>query len=349
MGAEFGWYPQHLTLHRQGEMVAAMPMYVKTNYYGEFVFDWSWDSAYQSAGKAYYPKLVVAIPYSPTTGARLLANSTDDKLLLIQAAKQVCKERDFSSVHWLFPHSADMKLLTEAGLIPRMGCNYHWHNQNYHDFPQFLQTLRASKRKKINRERRRVTEQNIDMRCYSGSDISDQAMADFHRFYTSTFDKHLGLATLSLSFFLSIRDQLGDAVLLVMAEKQDQAVAGAIFFRSADTLFGRYWGCDRDYDALHFEACYYQGHQIAIDSGLKYFEPGVQGEHKISRGFLPTATWSAHWIEDQDFRPVITQYCQHEQRAIEARCLMLYSRSPYKHETTPPSQLPLINDPTDLA
>ena len=324
-------------------------MYIKTNYYGEFVFDWSWDSAYQSAGKAYYPKLVVSIPYSPVTGARLLADSDEDKLRLIQAAKQVCKENQFSSVHWLFPHSADMALLMQSGLIPRMGCNYHWHNQDYQDFPEFLQTLRASKRKKINRERRRVAEQGIDMRCYSGKEISDQAMADFHRFYTDTFDKHLGLATLSLSFFLTLRDQLEDAVLLVMAEKEGKAVAGAIFFRSTDTLFGRYWGCDQDYNALHFEACYYQGQQIAIDARLKYFEPGVQGEHKISRGFLPTATWSAHWIEDQGFHSIIANYCRHEQEAMEEQCLMLYSRSPYKHETTPPAQVLLSDDQTDLA
>ncbi|MGF1547639.1 MAG: GNAT family N-acetyltransferase [Thiotrichales bacterium] len=343
VGPRLGWMPLHIGVYDAAErLLGAMPLYVKQNYYGEFVFDWSWDEAYQRAGLNYYPKLVVAVPYTPATGERLLCRPDCDRTAvqraLIAAALQLTEDGRHSSVHWLFPNTANLETLRDAGLILRMGVNFHWHNQNYADFDAFLATFTAEKRKKVNRERRRVREQGIAMRRDAGAAIRDADLAAFHRFYVATFDKHHGLATLTLEFFLAARATLGDDLILVSAWHAGRMVAGALFFKDRETLFGRYWGCDRDFHSLHFETCYYQGHEIAIEHRLARFEPGVQGEHKVPRGFLPTHTWSAHWIADRRFRAAVADYCRREQRAMEDYRLSVDAHSPYKLAATPPTQ-----------
>ncbi len=343
VGEHLGWIPLHATVHdAAGQLVGAMPMYVKGHYYGEFVFDWAWDEAYRRAGLDYYPKLVIAVPYTPATGTRLLchpdANRDAVRRALLEGVKRLTDSGQFSSAHWLFPCDDDLRFLRDAGLIERVGCNFHWHNQGYRDFDDFLDTLTAEKRKKVKRERRRVAEQGVTLTRQAGREISDTMIGDFYRFYVDTFDKHLGHATLTEGFFRAARDALGEDMILVLAHHAGQTVAGALFFKDRETLFGRYWGCARDYHSLHFEACYYQGHEIAIEHGLARFEPGVQGEHKVARGFLPTRTRSMHWIAHPRFRLAIADFCRREQALMEDYCRSVYSHSPYKEASTPPAQ-----------
>ncbi len=346
VGEEYGWYPCHISLRDEaGTLVAAMPMYVKTNYYGEFVFDWNWDSAYRQSGLDYYPKLVVSIPYTPATGPRLLVSGNEEeqeqrRRLLVAQAQRVAEENRFSSVHWLFTNDADTAFLRRQGLAIRKGCNFHWHNNGYASFEDFLNAFTSKKRKNVKRERRRVAEQGITLETFGGTDISDELLSAFHRFYVDTFDKKSGLATLNLPFFKAVRQALGDNMILVMAFAGDEPrpVAGALFFRGDDELFGRYWGCEEEFHSLHFETCYYQGLEFAIANGIQRLDPGVQGEHKIPRGFLPTATWSAHWIANEQFRPLIQQYCQHEEDAMHGHCHQLMQHAPYKEGAIPASQ-----------
>lgn len=344
VGENFGWYPVHLTIRDDDNLlVAAMPMYVKTNYYGEFVFDWNWDSAYEQAGLDYYPKLVVSIPYTPATGTRLLihpdvSNADELREILVSQALNFAKQQNFSSVHWLFTDQADTDFFRQRGFTLRMGCNFHWHNNQHTSFDDLLAAFSSKKRKNIKRERRIVADQSIIMRRYHGSEISDDLLQTFTRFYTDTFDKKNGVATLNEGFFFQLRNQLQERMILVAAEKDERPVAAALFFRGKETLYGRYWGCERDYHSLHFETCYYQGLEIAIEAGLKHLDPGVQGEHKIPRGFLPTATWSAHWLADEKFAGIIHRYCADEREAIEEHCRLLWKHSPYRDDATPPTQ-----------
>lgn len=346
VGEEYGWYPCHISIRDDtGHLVAAMPMYIKTNYYGEFVFDWNWDSAYRQSGLDYYPKLVISIPYTPATGPRLLVSGNEEereklRQLLVAQALRVAEDNRFSSVHWLFTDDTETAFFRRQGMAIRKGCNFHWHNNDYTDFPDFLSTFTSKKRKNVKRERRRVAEQGIEVEVFQANAISDDLLSHFHDFYVGTFDKKSGLATLNLPFFKSVRDALGDDMVLVMAFSKEAAdrkpVAGALFFQGGDELFGRYWGCAEEFHSLHFETCYYQGLEYAIKNGLNKLDPGVQGEHKIPRGFLPTPTWSAHWIASPEFRPLIKQYCQHEEDAMHDHCQNLMQLSPYREDARPP-------------
>lgn len=346
VGEQFGWYPVHLAIRDEDEtLLAAMPMYVKTNYYGEFVFDWSWESAYRQQGLDYYPKLVVSIPYTPATGRRLLIHpevTAPDRYrdLLVAQATQFAQEQGFSSLHWLFTDDTDTDYFRRRGATLRMGCNYHWHNNGYESFDDMLSAFTSKKRKNIRRERRMVAEQNIRLEHYRGTQIRDELLNVFTRFYTRTFDEKNGVATLNEGFFRQIRDRLGDAMVLVVAFRENQPVAAALFFQGPDRLYGRYWGCEQDFHSLHFETCYYQGQELAIESGLQCVDPGVQGEHKIPRGFLPTPTWSAHWIADERFSNIIGRYCEDEIEAMQEHCGLLWAHSPYREEAVPPTQAP---------
>lgn len=343
LGQAFGWYPTHVSVRdAQERLVGAMPMYVKTNSYGELVFDWAWASAYERAGLAYYPKLVIAVPYTPVTGRRLLvhpeANAQTVKTLMIEHSIALAQAQGFSSIHWLFTDAQDSAALRDAGMMMRLGCQYHWHNNGYADFEQFLGGFQSRKRKKLKRERRRVEEQDIQLRTLSGDEVSDALWQTFHRFYVDTFEKNAGIPTLSLDFFRDIAQTMGHDLVLVLAEYAGQAVAGAINLRGPNALYGRYWGCDKDFHSLHFEACYYRGIDYCIEQGLQRFEPGAQGEHKIGRGFLPTPTWSAHWIADPGFKPAIDDFCTRETRAMRLHCRELWKLSPFREEAVPPDQ-----------
>jgi predicted N-acyltransferase len=335
VGERYGWIPQHIVIEdKDGHLIGASPLYLKDNSYGEFVFDWAWADAYHRSGREYYPKLVSATPYTPVTGHRLLIDEAHDNQqiasALTRAAIEHAERLQVSSLHWLFPPEHEAQQLKQLGMMLRMGYQFHWHNQGYHSFDDFLQQLSSRKRKQIKRERRQVDETGVELRVLSGHDISPEQWAVYHRHYASTFYKLGGYATLSLEFFSELGRTMPDNIVLVMAYYQGKPVASAFCLRGDDCLYGRHWGCDADFNNLHFEACYYQGIDYCIEHGLTRFEPGAQGEHKISRGFLPTATWSAHWLADAQFRMAIEEFLGRETVAVQRYIEELNSHSPFK-------------------
>ena len=344
VGQHFGWVPQHITLrNEQNKLIGAVPLYLKDNSYGEFVFDWAWAEAYQRGGLNYYPKLVASIPYTPVTGPRLLIHpdATDGQVAetLISAALTHAKHLKVSSLHWLFTHKTDTNILQKLGFMTRLGCQFHWNNlnannQNYANFDEFLGSFTAAKRKKVKRERRHVSEAGIRFEILSGHEISDSQWTTYYRYYASTFAKLGGHATLSEGFFRELGDRMPDNVVLIMAMHNTKAIAAAFSLRGKDTLYGRHWGCEQDYNSLHFEACYYQGLEYCIRHKLQRFEPGAQGEHKISRGFLPQATYSAHWIASETFQPAIANFLRYETEEMQRYINELQVHSPYKNKVS---------------
>ncbi|MGD9298265.1 MAG: GNAT family N-acetyltransferase [Thiohalocapsa sp.] len=340
VGERFGWLPRHLVLHDEAERaVAAAPCYLKLNSYGEFVFDWAWADAYRRAGMQYYPKLVVASPYTPATGLRILTGDSPERptlaAALIQGSVQVAERLDVSGLHWLFTNETETDWARAQGFMPRLGCQFHWRNQGYASFDDFIGAFSAEKRKKVKRERRRVQESGIRIRRVRGDEVTPEQWRIFHRLYEDTFDKRGGIPTLSLPFFEEIGRSMGRNLLLVLCEEPGggdggRIVAAAFCLLGAQSLYGRHWGCFKDYHSLHFEACYYQGLDHCIEHGLARFEPGAQGEHKVARGFLPTRTWSAHWIADPRFRKPIGTFLEHEIDAVEDYIDEMNTHSPYK-------------------
>jgi predicted N-acyltransferase len=312
LGERYGWLPRHLTLWDEDDrLVGAVPLYLKDNSYGEFVFDWAWADAYARHGLNYYPKLVSASPYTPATGPKLLAPADaagEIRPLLIDATQHLAERLGVSSLHWLFTLPEENATLESRALLRRVGCQFHWSNAGYADFDAFLATLTSGKRKNIRKERRKVADAGVSFRRLDGHTATGKDWAVFHRFYESTFDRRGGIPTLSRRFFERIAHDMPDQVLLVMCDVGREPVAAAFCLVGDDTLYGRHWGCDRHIDNLHFEACYYQGIEFCIERGLARFEPGAQGEHKIPRGFLPTPTLSAHWLADPRFRDAIDRH-----------------------------------------
>jgi len=341
VGKAHGWFPRHLALRDEtGRLVGASPMYLKDNSWGEFVFDWAWADAFHRHGITYYPKLVSGIPYTPVTGTRLLAvpdvNQGTVRRELIRQGVRYAKESGLSGVHWLFVRPDESELLDASGLMRRTGLQYHWHNAGYCAFDDFLGSLTSRRRKTIRRERRYVAEQGLTLQVRHGSELDRGEWSMVHRFYASIYDRKHGYAALTEDFFRRIGKSMGDRVVLVLALDQDrQPVACAINFRGDDALYGRFWGSTGQYHSLHFEACFYQGIEYCIRHGLRRFEPGAQGEHKIPRGFLPTATWSAHWIANPGFSTVLKRYCEQEQGLMVEEYRELMSLSPYRCATTP--------------
>jgi predicted N-acyltransferase len=348
VGERFGWLPRHLVLRdAQDRPVAAAPCYLKFNSYGEFVFDWAWADAYRRAGARWYPKLVVASPYTPATGLRILTGASehagDDNgaerpalaAALIRGSVQVAERLGVSGLHWLFTSETETQWLRAEGLLPRLGCQFHWHNRGYDSFDAFIGEFSAEKRKKVRRERRRVAELGIRLRRVPGDAVTPEQWRIFHRLYEDTFDKRGGLPTLTLPFFEEIGRTMGRHLLLVFAEETVRSagriVAAAFCLVGSESLYGRHWGCFKDYHSLHFEACYYQGLEHCIEQRLARFEPGAQGEHKVARGFLPTRTWSAHWIADPRFRRPIDAFLEHEIDAVEDYIAEMSTHSPYKN------------------
>lgn len=331
---EYGWYPRHITVYDGERLIAAMPMYIKDNSYGELVFDWAWADAYHRAGLAYYPKLVTAIPYTPATGPRLLVHPEKEfsqlARVLCQAAIDHAREIKASTLHWLFTDDRDTAFLQQQGYAMRLGCQFHWENQGYEDFEHYLSFMTAAKRKKIRRERRRVAEQNVELEIRHGDEMNDTLWEIFHGFYCSTFDRKSGMPTLSLEFFKTIGEKMPRQIVLVFARHDGHYVASAVNFRNDHGLYGRHWGCSEAFHSLHFEACYYQGLDYCIAHGLQRFEPGAQGEHKITRGFLPTPTWSAHWVAHPEFAKVIDKYVLQEQEGMQHYIHSLQQHSPFR-------------------
>ena len=335
VGEHHGWLPRHIAAYDDdGKLAGLVPLYLKDNSYGEFVFDWAWADAWHRAGKPYYPKLVAAIPFTPATGPRLLVHPLAERARvvksLVKEALALTEQTGSSSLHWLFTDKRDTDTLVEQGFMRRTGCHFHWSNQHYRNFDDFLSRLTSRKRKKIRRERRHVEEAGIQMEIVHGREATEEQWHVMHYFYRTTFEKKSGMPTLSAGFFHEISRTMGDQVVLVFATHQGKAVAGAIMLRGDDALYGRHWGCLQEFHSLHFETCYYQGIEYCIEHGLSLFEPGAQGEHKISRGFLPTLTWSAHWIRDDDFRPVIERYLLQEHELVIDYYNELSETSPFK-------------------
>lgn len=333
VGEKFGWLSCHVAVYENGQLLAAMPLYQKTNSYGEFVFDHSWADAYQRAGLAYFPKLVSAVPYTPATGQRLLCAAGHEAELwplLINTAQQLMQQNNFSSLHCLFPESDEQDILEQQGGLARHDLQYHWFNRDYANFADFMETLTSRKRKNIRREREAVDRAGVTLRRLNGHQASDRDWDDFARFYDKTFEEKWGMATFNRGFFAEVASQLPDNVLLVLADLDDECIAGSLMYVSDTHLYGRHWGCTQQIDQLHFEACYYQGIEFAIEQGLAVFEPGAQGEHKIARGFVPTLTRSSHWLAEDVFAKPIAEFCRHEREAVAQYREQLSAKIPYK-------------------
>lgn len=333
---ESGWTPRHIGLYDQDDtLVAAMPLYEKTHSWGEFVFDWSWAHAYERAGMDYYPKLVSAVPFTPASSRRLLVTTRRQAEQLLDAARQFMSDNDYSSLHILFPEKAELAALENAGFKMRKDCQFHWHNQNYTDFEDFLGTFSSAKRKKAKRDRRHVAEQGIRFRRISGSAADTAIWKDVYELISITFLRRGSLPYFNLDFFMEVSRRLPENILLIVAEKNRMPIAAAVFYDTADALYGRYWGADSHYNALHFETCYYQGIDYCIEKRRQRFEPGTQGEHKISRGFIPVTTWSAHWLDRPEFFNAVGRYLQEETRHIDHYVDAVSTHSPYKNEPVP--------------
>jgi predicted N-acyltransferase len=316
-----GWQPSHLLVTDNDQLLAVMPLYLKRHSWGEYVFDHQWADAYRQVGIDYYPKWLTAVPMTPCQGSRILIKENIDPLivmpLLLDFIKRLSEQHGISSWHCLFPAEQQLEQLRSLGLTIREGVQFHWFNRNYRDFEDFLQTMSAAKRKMLKRERRRVGEQGIVLLRIAGPEVTDLQWQAFFEFYRMTYLKRGSEPYLNLGFFRQIATTMAEQLLLVLAVKDEKYVGAALSFVGGDSLYGRYWGCYEEYNALHFEACYYQGLDYCIEHGLKRFDSGAQGEHKISRGFQPVATYSAHWIKDARFAKAIEHFVAREQRAMQ--------------------------------
>jgi predicted N-acyltransferase len=328
--AETGWQPQYLALWKGDELAAAMPLYVKSHSYGEYVFDWAWADAYHRNGIEYYPKLLSAIPFTPVTGSRLLARDGESRAALVALLKAQQKSADMSSTHVLYPPEEQAMQLHEAGFMLRSGVQFHWLNQGYADFDQFLATLEHKKRKNIRAERRKVREAGVTMRQIRGHDATAEDWRFFHRCYSNTYAEHRSSPYLNLEFFQRIGATMPGNILLVVAERAGRAIASSLVIHTADTLYGRYWGADEHVPCLHFETAYYQPLEFCIANGIATFEGGAQGEHKMARGFLPQKTWSAHWLAHPAFADAVERFLERESGGIDDYISELNERNPFR-------------------
>lgn len=337
VGAGTAWQPLHLLI-RDGQRrpVGALPLYVKYDSRGEFVFDWSWADAYERSGRSYYPKLVSSIPFTPATGERLLIDSEADGAAiserLIRGARDLAQEIGASSLHVLFPTDPQRSLFGRQGFLPRKSCQFHWHNQRYADFEDFLGRFSSAKRKKARRERRRIVEAEIAFEHLRGDEPSPAEWDAIFEFYAHTFLRRGRSPYLNRAFFDEVAATMPENLLIVLARYRGTPIAAAIFFRGGSTLYGRYWGSLADFHSLHFEACYYQGIDYCIREGLQTFEPGTQGEHKISRGFTPHATWSCHWLSDPQFHGAVADFLIREALHVDAYMESLDDHVPYRRD-----------------
>lgn len=326
-----GWQPQYIALYDGEDLAAALPLYVKVHSYGEYVFDWAWADAYGRHGLAYYPKLLSAVPFTPVAGPRLLARDSDARAALIEVLRATQQATEVSSTHILFPPEEHARQLQEAGFLLRSGVQFHWLNNEYADFDAFLATLEQKKRKNIRAERRKVKEAGVLMRRVRGADITDDEWRFFNRCYRHTYAAHYSTPYLNLDFFRRIGAAMPENILLVIAEREGRPIAASLVIHTADTLYGRYWGEIEHVPCLHFEAAYYQPLEFCIEQGIKVFEGGAQGEHKMARGFLPTRTFSAHWLAHPSFADAIERFLEREAGGIDDYMDELNERNPFRN------------------
>ena len=328
--AETGWQPQFLTLYDGDALAGAMPLYVKSHSYGEYVFDWAWADAYHRHGQEYYPKLLSAIPFTPVTGPRMLAVDARARTALIKVLCSTQKASAVSSTHILYPPEDQVKELEGAGFMLRSGVQFHWLNAGYTSFDEFLETLEKKKRKNIRAERRKVHDAGVTMRRVRGVDATDADWKLFNRCYQRTYKAHHSTPYLNLDFFLRIGRTMPHNLLLVVAEREGKPIASSMVIHSDDTLFGRYWGELEHVPCLHFETAYYQPLEFCIEQKIAVFEGGAQGEHKMARGFLPTKTWSAHWLAHPAFADAIERFLEREKGGIDDYIDELNDRNPFR-------------------
>ncbi|MEW6025347.1 MAG: GNAT family N-acetyltransferase [Pseudomonadota bacterium] len=316
VGAPIGWEPVHLALYRGDRLDAAMPLYIKHHSWGEFVFDWAWADAYRRHGLNYYPKLVCCAPFSPVSGPRLLARNDADRAVLIDAALKLTGDLQCSSFHILFPTKPNHAVLNAAPLLHRSGFQFHWYNQGYARFDDFLAALTHDKRKKIKQERKKLANLGVTFRWIEGRDSTDADWAFFYRCYADTYARHRSEPHLNPDFFARLRESMPDNVVLIIADKDGEPTACSFCMKDGERLYGRHWGTLEYLPGLHFETCYQQGIEYAIARGLKVFEGGAQGEHKLARGLVPTATHSWHWLAHPEFRDAVDRFLERETEAI---------------------------------
>ncbi len=330
IGNGTGWNPCTVIITQNDQLIGAMPLFIKSHSYGEYVFDWAWADAYQQNGLSYYPKLLSAIPFTPITSSRLLAKKKDIKLQLIEALEAVMYKHELSSVHVLFPDDSDASMFEGAGWLKRDGVQFRWQNEAYDNFEMFLSTLSHNKRKKIHQERKKVKEAGVECRYIKGDKATEEDWDFFYQCYCLTYDAHHSTPYLTRSFFTEISKSMPENILLIMAAIGSNNIACSLCFYNQDTLFGRYWGAIQFVSGLHFELCYYQAQQFCISEGIEYFEGGAQGEHKLARGFMPRPTCSFHKIAHPQFATAIKDFLGRESRGIASYNSELEERSPFK-------------------
>ena len=329
----WGWIPRHLTLWEGDALVAAAPGYVKTNSHGEFVFDHAWAHAYARYGQEYFPKYLCAAPYSPVTGPRLLAHDDDGRRQLLRAMAGLTQGGGVSSAHVNF-HSETEDACFDDNWLPRLDLQYHWRNDaGWQTFPDFLAAMDHRHRKNIQQERAKVARAGVSFRIVEGSEATEADLAAMHGFYLQTFAEYGNSPALTLEFLQHLARSMPGALVLVLAEHDGAAIAGALCLRGGDTLYGRYWGASEQLPGLHFETCYYQGIEYCLREGLRVFEPGAQGQHKIARGFLPRFVRSRHFIADQAFAEPLRRWCAEETASVRSYARELASHSPFKSAT----------------
>ena len=333
--SETGWQPHHLAIGvEDGRLLGVVPMYLKSHSQGEYVFDWGWADAYERAGGRYYPKLQAAAPFSPVTGPRILARPGDDadaiRATLIAGMIDTVKQYNLSSVNVTFAHEADARRLEAAGFLIRHGHQFHWQNQGYDTFDDFLANLSSRKRKNIRKERKAIADAGVRFDTLVGDDIKPHHWDEFHEFYVSTYDRKWGYPYLTREFFDILNDRMADKVALIRAEENGYAIGGALNLIGSEALFGRNWGCNSQRKFLHFEACYYRAIDLAIELRLARVEAGTQGPHKIQRGYLPVQTYSAHWIRDEGFRDAVADFLVREKQAEAGQVEYLGELSPFR-------------------
>jgi predicted N-acyltransferase len=335
LDARLGWTPCHLALYDTEGLAAFAPSYIKGNSHGEFVFDWAWADAYQRHGLSYYPKLLTAVPYSPVTGPRLLTRRGHPdpaglRRRLVQLAIDACEQLQLSSWHCNFVGPEEDEALHEAELLPRQDWQFHWVNEGYSGFDDFLERLRARKRKNVRRERRQVEEAGILFRWLRGSELGDEELDFVQRCYGATFRQYGNHAALNRDFFARLAAALDDGLRVVMALRDGQPLAMSLYLQGGGRLYGRYWGCLEPVPGLHFETAYYQGIEFCIANGIGVFESGAQGEHKISRGFRPAPTRSFHYLREETFRAPIARYLQQERAWMREYREQLARHDPFR-------------------
>ncbi|MGI9406217.1 MAG: GNAT family N-acetyltransferase [Hyphomicrobiaceae bacterium] len=337
--ATTGWLPQHLVLSDDGGAVnGVMPCYLKSHSQGEYIFDHGWADAYERAGGRYYPKLLSAVPFTPVTGRRFLVpdvpDAQDRARMLLAAAVQLTEQHDVSSFHANFVTEDEWTRLGKMGLLQRTDQQFHWQNDGYDTFDDFLDALASRKRKAIRRERRQALENDISIEWITASDLTEEHWDAFFEFYQDTGARKWGLPYLNRAFFSLLGERMADGVMLMLCRRDGETIAGALNMIGGDTLYGRYWGCTEHHPCLHFEVCYYQAIEYAIQHGLKHVEAGAQGEHKLARGYVPRTTYSVHHLPDAGFRRAVADYLDNERRYVAQTNEILGRHTPFKKGDT---------------